>query len=110
MIPLKTTVRPSTGSTIGWAARGAAPRGGAGVGEIDDLQPPVAERHRPGLPAAGPVRAAPGQRVAHRGHRGDVGDPPVEADLTGDPAHRALPSAVASGGRAPLCPGSVANR
>jgi hypothetical protein len=75
----------------GQAELGVDHRLGAGVGQVDDLQPAVAERHRPGLPATGAVGPPALQLVAHGADRRHVGGPAVEPDLTRDAAH-ACPS------------------
>src|SRR3712207_8364961 len=50
----------------------------SGVGQVDDLQPAVAEGDRAGLPLTRAIRPAPGQLVAHRRDRRHVGDAAVE--------------------------------
>src|SRR5215207_6226999 len=64
--------------------------------QVDDRQPPVAERNRPAAPDATAVGPSRRQDGADPVYRGDVGIFPVEAHLADQSAHYVLRSRSAA--------------
>ena len=60
---------------------------GRPLGQVDDLQATVAERHRSLRPQPRPVGAAGGHRVGHARHGDRIGRHPREIELTTEPTH-----------------------